>query len=96
MAKEKFVYLTWSDGISFPFQALVVGAWCVHEVPLFSSSGYRVSHVATGLGLLHMADGLSRRDAMDIAKLLSERLPGKLAGDDRYIIEAAVAEVLGR
>lgn len=85
----------------------VRGEWAAHRNP--NGAGWRVSHVPTGRSLATLADDLTHRDATRIVHLIARAVPvlriqvtdpraddGAVAHDeDRRIIEAIVAEVVG-
>lgn len=62
-------------GTKYPVKAYVFGEWAAHKIPFGIDPGWRVSHVATGFSTSQLADGLTRRDAIAIARALSERVP---------------------
>lgn len=81
--------------------ATVFGIWAAHRCPErdLRGKGWRVTHVPSGWALLSRSDGLSRADAMRVARLLAERVPvidhRASTREDGHIIDAAFGEVLG-
>lgn len=92
--------------------AHVYGDWAVHRSPDWPLRGWRVTHKPTGYGTWVLADGMTKSDAIRIARLLSERVPElrmrpmkaskpdmapvRVHDEDHRLTEATFAEVLGR
>lgn len=56
--------------------ALVFGDWAAHRSPhLRGLPSWRVTHVPSGCDIANVADGLSRRIAVKVARSLGERMP---------------------
>lgn len=88
------------------------GDWSAHRNMVFPHKGWRVTHAPTGFGTYVLADEMLRSDAIEIARLLDERVPllklvsykpkardaapVRMPDDDAQIIMATFAEVLGQ
>lgn len=90
--------------------AYVFGEWAAHVTPVAEGDGWRVSHVPSGVGTHGLCDGLSKNDAVRVARELDRRVRElavtrkALRGggfriwiphDEKNIIAATFAEVLG-
>ncbi len=94
------------NGLKIEVGAKVYGQWAAHHSPhIVSRDDWRVTHVPSGLGIQRCADGMSKDDALRVAKALSTHVPElgindlqtrvpDLDPDLGRIIEATIAEAL--
>ncbi len=82
--------------------AIVFGDWAAHKTPLsgprLGPEGWRVTHRPSGCCLRDLADDLTRDDAVHIAHNLARfmvGMPYPPPAEWRYLVEAAIGEVLG-
>jgi|SRR5882757_3348372 len=97
----RYITLATADGRGMSVAAYVYGDWAAH-MRSWPDPGWRVTHVPTGLSTAELADDLSRGDAFAIAVSLGSRRISprfvdtvRILPEDRQLIEAAHAEVLG-